>query len=210
MNWQLVPFALLSVLIGGCTAATSSSSSMGPNHPASPAAMETPHAARSTTLASAVLAEATAQPAAHDHGQASAGDNAAHQHAAAPATAPALYTCPMHPEVISTKADDRCPKCGMKLKLKPATQPTASPVAVSEQAGHNHGASAATTQPTSASDSGGHAGHAGAMHACPMHPQVVSADADAKCPKCGMKLKPIPATQSATTAPAAGHDHGGH
>jgi hypothetical protein len=28
-----------------------------------------------------------------------------------------IFTCPMHPEIISEKAGD-CPKCGMKLELK--------------------------------------------------------------------------------------------
>ncbi len=28
-----------------------------------------------------------------------------------------LYTCPMHPEVVSDK-QGRCPKCGMKLEPK--------------------------------------------------------------------------------------------
>ncbi|UYZ64877.1 heavy metal-binding domain-containing protein [Hymenobacter weizhouensis] len=27
-----------------------------------------------------------------------------------------IYSCPMHPEVTSTKAGDNCPKCGMKLE----------------------------------------------------------------------------------------------
>ena len=28
------------------------------------------------------------------------------------------YVCPMHPEVTSTKAGDKCPKCGMALEIK--------------------------------------------------------------------------------------------
>jgi hypothetical protein len=34
-----------------------------------------------------------------------------------PATASALYTCPMHPEVVSDKPG-KCPKCGMTLVMK--------------------------------------------------------------------------------------------
>lgn len=35
------------------------------------------------------------------------------------ASSPAeVYVCPMHPEVTSTTAGERCPKCNMKLVLK--------------------------------------------------------------------------------------------
>jgi hypothetical protein len=37
--------------------------------------------------------------------------------AASPAPAATVYTCPMHPEVISDKPG-KCPKCGMKLVPK--------------------------------------------------------------------------------------------
>jgi hypothetical protein len=35
-------------------------------------------------------------------------------------TGAALYVCPMHPEVTSDQPNQRCPKCGMKLKKREA------------------------------------------------------------------------------------------
>jgi membrane fusion protein, copper/silver efflux system len=55
----------------------------------------------------------------------------------------------------------------------------------------------------------GHQGHApAAAYTCPMHPEFVTPDAGARCPKCGMKLVPRRATGAApapgaTPAPAA-------
>jgi membrane fusion protein, copper/silver efflux system len=41
--------------------------------------------------------------------------------AASPSAGKTLYTCPMHPEVVSDKPG-KCPKCGMNLELKPSSQ----------------------------------------------------------------------------------------
>ena len=51
----------------------------------------------------------------HNHG-ASAGGHSAHSQPAA-TTAPAVFTCTMHPKVISDKPG-KCPECGMKLVPK--------------------------------------------------------------------------------------------
>ena len=42
---------------------------------------------------------------------------------AAPASAKAIYTCPMHPEVQQDHPGE-CPKCGMTLELKTPTAGT--------------------------------------------------------------------------------------
>jgi Cu(I)/Ag(I) efflux system membrane fusion protein len=82
-----------------------------------------------------------------------------------------LYTCPMHPSVVSDQPG-QCPICDMSLvpmsEARKASQKTTS----HEQA--------------SASDE----------YYCPMHPEVTSHDPNATCAKCGgMKLVPRPATK---------------
>lgn len=58
---------------------------------------------------------------------------------APPATAPAAYTCPHHPEVVSNRPGD-CPKCGMILTPTPATQPATQPAQPHDHSGHGgHG-----------------------------------------------------------------------
>jgi hypothetical protein len=84
----------------------------------------------------------------------------------------AVYVCPMHPDVQSSKPG-KCPKCGMTLVLqKPAAEPQQPPA---EQA-------SVTGQSPS--------GYVDAW-TCPMHPEL-RLDAPGKCPKCGMTL--VPAT----------------
>ena len=113
---------------------------------------------------------------------------------------PVTYTCPMHPEIRSSKPGN-CPKCGMKLvpaKTKAVANPTVSrpapkavpakPVAekphdMSDMKGHDLGnmdmstnankTAAETVQPVT--------------YTCPMHPEI-HATKPGNCPKCGMRL----------------------
>ncbi len=75
-----------------------------------------------------------------------------------------LYTCPMHPEVVSDQPG-KCPKCGMKLRLPKKK----AEVKISEPEEEK------IPEPKP-------------LYTCPMHPEVVS-DQPGKCPKCGMKLR---------------------
>jgi hypothetical protein len=73
-----------------------------------------------------------------------------------------MWTCPMHPDVLSVKPG-KCPKCGMNLEKKIIKK----------------GVEKITTAPKKA---------AATVWTCPMHPEV-RADKPGKCPKCGMNLE---------------------
>jgi len=100
-------------LIVGCT--DGAVPPPGAAHPASPAAAEGVTHVASSNSSAAASSEPAPQgaPAGHQH------HGAASAMSAAPAgsTDKTVYTCPMHPEVISDKPG-QCPKCGMNLVLK--------------------------------------------------------------------------------------------
>ncbi|MHC0070931.1 copper-transporting P-type ATPase [Corynebacterium variabile] len=91
------------------------------------------------------------------------------------------YTCPMHPEVRQD-GPGTCPTCGMALE--PAGGDGADHADGHD--GHAHHDSTPTTQ-TSASD--------GVEYTCPMHPEVRQIG-PGTCPKCGMALEPVKASDA--------------
>ena len=119
--------------------------------------------------------------------------------AAMPKAKPAqqvIYTCPMHPEIRSSKPGN-CPKCGMKLvpvKITPApktsvSKPTPKPASVkpvsekphdmSDMKGHDMDMNAGVKKELNQV--------APVSYTCPMHPEIHSPK-PGNCPKCGMKL----------------------
>jgi Cu(I)/Ag(I) efflux system membrane fusion protein len=88
-----------------------------------------------------------------------------------------VWSCPMHPEVLS-EAEGRCPECGMFLEERPGTP---------EELEKLHGPQGA--QP--------------GQYTCPMHPQVIS-DEPGRCPICDMFLEQVPSPAEAD-APAGSH-----
>ncbi|MCY1024005.1 heavy metal-binding domain-containing protein [Pyxidicoccus sp. MSG2] len=105
--------------------------------PSNPDAPEAPPAAQPTAFA----APTPEGPAPANEPQ---GAGYAHHGASSSASAPdagaAVYTCPMHPEVRSSKPGT-CPKCGMKLvPEKPSSEETPDAGQPgSAPAGHDHG-----------------------------------------------------------------------
>jgi hypothetical protein len=126
------------IALSGC-AGSYTEPSLSADHPASAAANDAPSIPRRYTLDLATAdpvtpaqAGAGMNHAGHDEGDthkhvpqpsdpgAEAGP---HRHDSPSATPPpkgaaVMYTCPMHPEITSDKPDQRCPKCGMKLKAE--------------------------------------------------------------------------------------------
>jgi hypothetical protein len=74
-----------------------------------------------------------------------------------------IYTCPMHPEVISNEPGE-CPTCGMKLVPESEVAKVQSDTTAEQMA----------------------------LYTCPMHPEV-QAHGPGKCPTCGMDLVPVEA-----------------
>ncbi len=112
MKRTLVTVLLLSV--AGCSAKYTEPE-LGADHPASAAAPAATLPAHSATLdLAAAEAVAPVQPGTNHSGHGDEGS---------PAAATERYACPMHPEVTSDKPDQRCPKCGMKLKNVEKSEP---------------------------------------------------------------------------------------
>lgn len=110
----------LALLAGGC-ASRYAEPPLPLDHPANPGAQPGPAMVRSETLrldnvpsAARRAAPPASPPAGHDgHGHASgvSGDGAGRAPAS---TADVVYTCPMHPELVSSEPG-RCAKCCMEL-----------------------------------------------------------------------------------------------
>jgi hypothetical protein len=120
IHWRSYPAFVLVFLLAGC-AATYTQPQLPDDHPASPTATATSMPEHPNTLELS-----RADPVPGQSGVATpSGDASSHKHEPPPVGAinqedspagAAKYACPMHPEVTSDKPDQRCPKCGMKLK----------------------------------------------------------------------------------------------
>lgn len=127
----LVSAAFLTASVGGCasepkprpTALDSANPGAPESQPLAVSALGRSAGLPAADAATGDPAKGTPATSEADHGH-NHGDSASHQAADtsgqsgnAARQPPTIYTCPMHPEVISDKPG-RCPKCGMTLVPK--------------------------------------------------------------------------------------------
>jgi len=99
----------------------------------------------------------------------------------------ALFTCPMHPQVIQDMPGN-CPKCGMNLiPLKKEADKSHSPLHHAEHTTEKQDGHVQHPAPVVNINT---AQQGLAKYTCPMHPQIVQ-DGPGKCPLCGMTLIPL-------------------
>ncbi|RZJ19994.1 multicopper oxidase domain-containing protein [Pedobacter sp. Leaf194] len=98
---------------------------------------------------------------------------------------PVVYTCPMHPEILS-KTPGNCSKCGMKLVIqKKKSVPAKKAVPGKKtQPVKKEGMGKMNMSPQKAAVE---TPSLGETYTCPMHPEI-HASKSGNCPKCGMKL----------------------
>ncbi len=104
-------------------------------------------------------------------------------------TAMAKYTCPMHPEVISTKPG-KCPQCGTQFVVKRTGSKQVQKVTYScpmhPEVVSNHPGTCTKCSSKLVVDRRG-SKQASTIYTCSMHPDEVS-DKPGKCPVCGMDM----------------------
>jgi hypothetical protein len=105
--------AMTFIALAGCSA-TYTDPDLPPDHPANAQADEAPPPERSATLDLAAADPLTPAVGAQQAGHQAHATEVAPAELAGGVAAP--YSCPMHPEVTSSKPDQRCPKCGMRLQ----------------------------------------------------------------------------------------------
>ena len=87
-----------------------------------------------------------------------------------------LFSCPMHPEVVSSEAG-RCPECGMDLEERPGSPEELAKLYGEAAVPHEHGDAMSDAVPAG-------------QYSCSMHPEIVSDEAG-RCPVCGMFLDKV-------------------